>query len=36
MKGFKYQITATILLSKANINVSIDIHLFILIQQLKQ
>ena len=36
MKGFKYQITVTILLSKVKINGSIDINLFILIQRLKQ
>ena len=36
MKGFKYQITVAVLLSKAKINGSMNIHLFILIQQLKQ
>ena len=36
MKVFKYQTTVPALLNKANINGSLNISLFILIQQLKQ
>ena len=36
MKGFKYQITVRVLLSKVQLMEILNIHLFTLIQQLKQ
>ena len=36
MKGFKYQITIRVLLSKVMLMEILNIHLFTLIQQLKQ